>query len=318
MSLRNRELGFTDSPESSSLCSVSGGGGGGSQGNQGAGSLGIIPALLGSLVGQKSRARQGALGFGKGDFNFDVGQLDPSTFNAQGFFGSQLAEGGFDLGDAFGGLQGAVSTGAEAARTGLVDDTISQFKNIFSNDILPDIQNQLGSQGLNVNDSDFGASVAREIGRGSAGIANLAADRRLAASQAFPSFLQSLPGAEAGVRESARNRDSGAQAFGNLLGVAGIGTQGQGTGQSRSKGGGQAGVLTCWVAAEYFDRDTIEWHNARRFLMEDLDIPGVALFRRLYARYGEQLAAQVRARGWLRSLLRPLFLWAEAQGRESQ
>ena len=242
--LRDREIGMCQEPTGSTSCSISGGGSN-SEGRSTAGSLSVLNSLIGGLFGTGSEVKGGALGFSKAngkDFDFNLGQLNPGDFDANEFFrGRENSSQSFDLSQGFGGLQDSLNTQQQAARDGLTEETTANFKNIFQNDILPDIQNQFGGMGLNQNDSDFGASVAREIGRGSAGIANLGADRRMQASSQFGDFLGSLGGGEQSLRNTERDRNPGAQAFSNLLGLGGIQTQGQGTGRSRSKGG-QGGV----------------------------------------------------------------------------
>jgi hypothetical protein len=226
--------------------SIGGSGGGGSQSNSQIASLNPVSGLLGQLFGLQTRARSGGIGFGKQGFSFfgPEQQFSPDQFDPQSFFGSELTGGTFDINRAAQGLRSAVDTGVEAVETGLFGDSINQFQNIFRERIIPEIQTQFGALGLNQNDSDFGAALAREGSLGAAQLAAAAQDRRLAATAQAPSLIGALPGTEAALRATARNRKAGVQSLNQLFGLAGINTQGQSTSTSRTKsqGQGQAGV----------------------------------------------------------------------------
>ena len=222
-----------------------GGQGGSGDARTRAGSLNPIIGLLGQLFGLDTRAKGGAIGFKESKFDFfgPDQQFTPDQFDPSSFFGAELTDGTFDIDQAAQGLRDTVSTGLEAVQTGLIGPAVDQFQGIFRERVIPEIQDRFGQLGLNQNDSDFGAALAREGSLGALQLANLAQDRRLAAVAQAPSLIGALPGTEAALRAASRNRKAGVQSLNQLFQLAGINTQGQTTStQSSKSGGGSVGL----------------------------------------------------------------------------
>jgi hypothetical protein len=75
------------------------------------------------------------------------------------------------------------------------------------------------------------------------------------------------------------------------------------------------GTQVCWVAAEYFGFLTPDWWTARQWILEGWQGLAGDIFRKLYVKYGERLAAVVRRNRLVRAALRPLFEWCLRMGK---
>lgn len=140
--------------------------------------------------------------------------------------------------------------------------------------------------------------------------AGVSSDMALAASQAATASLPAQGGGvgaklgqdaagqalKAGLASSAAGEGFGAGAMAGLEGSA--------------LGEGIAGLLAmfCWVAAEYYPRNSGDWLRCRNWVLSH------PLLTKVYITHGPWLAAQIRLRRWLRVLVRPLVLWARWRG----
>jgi len=207
---------------------------GSQRGSQQVASLSPLTALMGQAFGIGTQTGQGGIQFQGGIPDITGGSLfNSSDFRSLGDI-FQPINGGFEfnvpqLGRA---VQGGFDTLTEASQTGLIDPAVNLSRQLFG-DFVNDTQEQLGTQlGIGTGDSDFGAILGREAQRSSTELANLAQERRLAASQALPGAAGQVASVEDIFRELGRGRDPGQQSLQTLLQLGGLSTQGQGVGTS--------------------------------------------------------------------------------------
>jgi hypothetical protein len=202
---------------------------------------------LGQAFGIGTQTGQGGIQFGGDIPEITSGQLfGPAQFEGLGdIFDPIQSPFEFNLGGLGTAAESGFGTLSEAAETGLIDPATELSRQLFG-DFIADTQEQLGSQlGLGTGDSDFAAILAREAQRSSTELANLAQDRRLAASQALPSAAGALSSLEEAFRGVERGRDPSQQILNTLLNLGGLNLQGQSVGQqsNRTRSSGAQGGL---------------------------------------------------------------------------
>jgi len=72
----------------------------------------------------------------------------------------------------------------------------------------------------------------------------------------------------------------------------------------------------CWVSAEYYDYWTPSWWAARNWIADGWTTPAGRLFRAVYMKHGEAIAAVVHRNRLVKAALRPIFEWCRRKGCE--
>jgi hypothetical protein len=85
---------------------------------------------------------------------------------------------------------------------------------------------------------------------------------------------------------------------------------------SQASSGGWSFGIGCWVSAEYFDYWTPSWWATRNWIMDGWQTPAGRLFRAVYLKHGEAIAAAVRRSRLVKAALRPIFNWCRRKGLE--
>jgi hypothetical protein len=206
--------------------------------------LNPIPILFGQAFGLNPQTQGGGLNFGAGQSpNFTNQLFGPSTFEPLKDLFTPTSTPQHDPQDLFGASAAGLGTLTEAAETGLIDPAVELSQQLFG-DFLNQTQEELGSQlGLGRGDSDFAAILGREAQRSSTELANLAQDRRLAASTGIQDQVAQAISAQDLIGQGVFANSDAGQILNRLLTIAGVNTQGQGTGTGSSSSKQASGGL---------------------------------------------------------------------------
>ena len=213
---------------------------------------------------------------------------------------------------------------AEMARTGNIDDAVNLANVTLRDQLMPTLKEDFGAKfGLDTRDSDMQAAGLRGAEQMAAQLGNLGQDRKLQAGQALGGLLGTqgnllgtgagLLGSQFDLSNMMRQEDPSRQVFNTLMGMAGGNVQ-TGTGGSSRQRSVNVGIMSCWVAAEFFGWFTPSWWAARNWIMEGWQGDEADSFRDLYLQHGPEMAAQVRQDPSYADKLRPLFEWARRMG----